>query len=451
MRPSRQRAALLGVCITIGLALAAAMSVVGGGALGLKAAPGATTTPVTVAITATPPSGTVTVGTQISFIAVATGGTGTFTSFTWNFGDNATMTTTNGFVQHTYNTSGSFNVTVLALDTGGNPGVGTLTYVINAGGSTGYSVAIQVTPTNPAPNTAVQFQAFVSGTAPSDAVYTWDFGDNTPTAMGQNVSHVYSTAGMYTATLTVTSLTNPSTNTSAHTTVTVGTPAAVYTLSISGPTSVTAGQSATYTANVASGTAPSGIQYAWTSSDGGTGSGSSFTHTFSNAGSYTVTLNGSAGSTTANNQTATITVTVAGPSGPTATYQPGWNLVGAPAGTTYTQAANPLYNFPAGATAYVSVPNTQAVAGGQGYWAYFGQTTTVALTGSSSSSGSVSAPAGQYVMIGNPSATQTLTIHGADVSYTFNPATNGYVAATTLTPGQGAWVLSNAGGTVTVN
>jgi large repetitive protein len=450
MRPSRQRAALIGACITIGLALAAAMSFVGGGsALGLKAA--ATTSPVTVSIFPTPASGTVSVGTEITFIASVAGGTGTYTQYLWSFGDTGTTTTTSQIAKHTYSTSGSFNVTVTVLDSAGNPGVGQTTYVVNSGGTSGtYTVTIQATPPNPTPNTAVQFQAFTSGTAPADAVYTWDFGDNTA-GSGTSVSHIYSAAGVYTVKLTVTSVTSPASNTSAQTTVTVGTPAAVYTLSINGPTSVTAGQSATYTANVASGAAPANIQYAWSSSDGGTATGPSFTHTFANAGTYSITLTGSAGNSGANTQTATLSVTVTGPTGPTATYQPGWNLVGGPAGTVFSQALNPLYNFPAGATAYVSVPNTQGVAASQGYWAYFTQTTTVSLSGSSSSSASVSAPAGQYVMIGNPSATQTLTIHGADVIYTFNPATNAYVAATTLAPGQGAWVLSNAGGTITAS
>jgi phospholipase C len=140
----------------------------------------------------------------------------------------------------------------------------------------------------------------------------------------------------------------------------------------------------------------------------------------------------------------------AGQAGPSVTYQPGWNLVGAPAGMAFSQAANPLYTFQAGDTSYETVANSSGVAAGKGYWAYFSKVTTVSLAGTSGSSGSVSAPAGQYVMIGNPSATQTLTLRGADLSYIFDTATNSYAASTTLAPGQGAWVLSNAGGDVAV-
>lgn len=62
----------------------------------------------------------------------------------------------------------------------------------------------------------------------------------------------------------------------------------------------------------------------------------------------------------------------------------------------------------------------------------------------------VGAPAGQWVMLGNPSATQTLTVRGADAVFRFDPAANGYISTDSLAPGQGAWVLSSAGGTVTI-
>ena len=52
------------------------------------------------------------------------------------------------------------------------------------------------------------------------------------------------------------------------------------------------------------------------------------------------------------------------PNGPTVTYQPGWNLVSGPTGTVFSQANGPLYTLPAGASAYVSVPNTTPITGG---------------------------------------------------------------------------------------
>jgi hypothetical protein len=134
----------------------------------------------------------------------------------------------------------------------------------------------------------------------------------------------------------------------------------------------------------------------------------------------------------------------------TITYLAGWNLVGAPTGTVFAQAANPLYTLTAtSGGSYTPVPNTQGVTGGQGYWAYFTAPTTVSLSASGTSALSVTAPAGRWVMVGNPSATRTVTVSGADQVYTYSPAA-GYVATTSLTPGQGAWVLSNAGGAITL-
>lgn len=135
-----------------------------------------------------------------------------------------------------------------------------------------------------------------------------------------------------------------------------------------------------------------------------------------------------------------------------ATYSAGWNLVGAPAGTVFSQASNPMYTYQATDTAYQTVPNTQPVSAGYGYWAYFTGTTTVTLSGTSSPQFATTIPAGQFVMVGNPSSTATVTVSGSDVVYTFDPVANNYVTTgTTLRPGQGAWVYSANGGTITIN
>jgi hypothetical protein len=145
---------------------------------------------------------------------------------------------------------------------------------------------------------------------------------------------------------------------------------------------------------------------------------------------------------------------VTAPTGPSVTYQPGWNLVGGPSGTAFPQANSSLYTFQAGDTNYETLPNTTGITGGRGYWAYFFAPTAVALSGNGPTLPyTVTAPAGQYIMVGNPSPTQPVTVTGADVVYTFNPATNSYQGgggSATLQPGQSAWVYSTNGGTVTI-
>lgn len=137
------------------------------------------------------------------------------------------------------------------------------------------------------------------------------------------------------------------------------------------------------------------------------------------------------------------------PSGPTVTYQPGWNLVSAPAGTVFSQAQDPLYTFPPGATEYTVVPNSSALASGRGYWAFFNAATTVTLTGTPGGSASFNAPASAWFQIGNPGI-RPATVSGADSVVTYDPVAGAYVATTTLQPGQGAWAISLAGGTITV-
>lgn len=126
--------------------------------------------------------------------------------------------------------------------------------------------------------------------------------------------------------------------------------------------------------------------------------------------------------------------------------QSGWNLVALPPGTPIPGITPPLYTYQPGDTAYETPASTQT---GLGYWAYAGSATTLALPIGSSSAYSVTAPAGQYFMVGDPSGILAATVSGADVVYSYD-ATNGYQATTTLNPGQGAWVYSTNGGTITV-
>jgi hypothetical protein len=138
----------------------------------------------------------------------------------------------------------------------------------------------------------------------------------------------------------------------------------------------------------------------------------------------------------------------ASPGSGTASYAAGWNLVAGPAGTIFTGAVGPLYTYQAGDTAYEAVPGTTASVGGRGYWAYFTQPATVVLAGPSAPSASVPAPAGQWVMVGNPSATMPAHVSGADLLFGYDPASGGYAAITTLAPGHGAWAISFSGGTI---
>lgn len=133
-------------------------------------------------------------------------------------------------------------------------------------------------------------------------------------------------------------------------------------------------------------------------------------------------------------------------------YTAGWNLVGGPAGTVMTGALNPLYTFQAGDSNYETSAPSAPLQSPRGYWAYFPAATTVNLPVVTAQTTTVTLPANQFIQVGNPTD-GAVSISGADMIDTFSTATNSYTSASgtvTLQPGQGAWVFSKAGGTLTM-
>lgn len=151
------------------------------------------------------------------------------------------------------------------------------------------------------------------------------------------------------------------------------------------------------------------------------------------------------------------------------TYPAGWNLIALPLGTNLTNADGSLTAVPPGsvdfeffrlplgpiAALYTWQPGYGAYGSwqtgvGPGYWAYFTAETKVIL-GNAGNNGpySVTAGPGEWVMVGDPSGTQPATVTGADSILTYTQD-QGYLPAALLQPGQGAWVMSRLGGTITV-
>jgi hypothetical protein len=124
------------------------------------------------------------------------------------------------------------------------------------------------------------------------------------------------------------------------------------------------------------------------------------------------------------------------------TYQPGWNLVGLPAGALLSPSNGVLFTWQPGDTSYEMLAGAN-LRPGYGYWRYFSVATTVTLPPSSLLRMQRSIPPGQLALVGNP-FNQPARISGALSVYTYDPQ-NGYQPVTVLQPGQGAWVLSTSG------
>ncbi|WP_299962787.1 PKD domain-containing protein [Methanoregula sp.] len=126
---------------------------------------------------------------------------------------------------------------------------------------------------------------FIDTSTNSPSTWTWSFGDG-GTSTEEDPVHTYTSAGTYTVTLTVINSDGSDTTTKS----------GYITLSKSASS-----PSATFIANITSGTQPLAVQFvdastnspstwAWSFGDGGTSTSQNPTHTYTSTGSFTVTL-----------------------------------------------------------------------------------------------------------------------------------------------------------------
>jgi PKD repeat protein/endonuclease I len=132
--------------------------------------------------------------------AGSTDSDGTITAWSWNFGDGATSTTANP--SHAYAAAGSYTATLTVTDDDGAQHSDTAPVTITAP-----NVAPVAQANGPYSGTTGANIAFSSaGSSDSDGTinaWLWNFGDG-QTSTAANPTHSYTTAGSYTATLTVT-------------------------------------------------------------------------------------------------------------------------------------------------------------------------------------------------------------------------------------------------------
>jgi len=148
-------------------------------------------------------------------------------------------------------------------------------------------------PTAPAFGAPVNFDgagSTLNGAPCGSCSYAWDFGDGT-SASGVLAQHTYATAGVLTATLTVTSPNGTSGTASKSLIVSApAPPKASFTVT---PSSPTAGANATFDASGSTvGAGASIVKYEWDFGDGNNASPATATttHAYAAAGSYTVKL-----------------------------------------------------------------------------------------------------------------------------------------------------------------
>ena len=130
----------------------------------------------------------------VNFTDQSTGGP---TSWSWDFGDGNTSTAQNP--SHTYNTTGTYTVSLIATNSCGND---TLTKVDYITVDTCHVPAADFVG-SPTSGDAPLTVNFTDQSTNNPTSWSWDFGDG-GTSTAQNPSYTYDTAGTYTVTMTAT-------------------------------------------------------------------------------------------------------------------------------------------------------------------------------------------------------------------------------------------------------
>jgi len=213
----------------------------------------------------------------VSFTDLSTGGA---TSWSWDFGDGGTSTQQNP--SHTYNTAGTYTVSLTATNSCGSD-TNTKTDYITVNPCNAPVAGFVGSPTSGDAPLAVNF---TDQSTNSPTSWSWDFGDG-GTSTQQNPSYTYNTAGTYTVTLISTNSCGSDTATKVdYITVTnppCNLPVADF---VGSPTSGDAPLAVNFTDQ----TTNSPTSWSWDFGDGGTSTQQNPSYTYNTAGTYTVTL-----------------------------------------------------------------------------------------------------------------------------------------------------------------
>ena len=210
--------------------------------------------------------------------------TGSISNRFWSFGDGNTTNVTIAGVSHTYTTAGTYSVTLTVSGPCGSNTI-TQTNYITVNSCPAPTAHFNGSPTNGVAPLAVGFTDTSAGAITNRF---WNFGDgNTTNITATSVSHIYTTAGSYSVTLTVSGPCGS--NTITQTNYIVVTPCPP--------------PAATFNGGPASGTAPLAVSFLetttgtitnrfWNFGDGSTTnlSTAGASHVYTNAGTYSVTL-----------------------------------------------------------------------------------------------------------------------------------------------------------------
>lgn len=263
------------------------------------------------------------------------------TSYNWNFGDGSTSALQNP--SHTYSNSGTYNVSLTATNSYG---------CSNTGTSYGY-ITVE-TPLPPAFTSTtnggcIPVQATFQNQSAFAIDFLWNFGDGS-TSAEENPVHIYTTSGNYTVSLTTTSFTGCSYTTTLNNHIIVGNnPVANFSTNNTGSCSATV---------LFSNQSLNSVSQLWEFGDGTTSTQQNPSHTYSEAGSFNVTLHSynSSGCESAK-QVINAVQLVLPVANFTANYTPGCAPLTASFSNTSGNSVQWLWNFGDGTTSTLKNPS----------------------------------------------------------------------------------------------
>ena len=225
-------------------------------------------------------------GEAVSFKATATDpGIKDTLTYSWNFGDNTALVNGQN-VNHTFADNGTYNVVLTVTDKDGSTTNQTVVVKVD---NVAPSIASIAKPTTIKEGESVAFAATVTDPGILDTLtYSWNFGDSTQPAIGQNVNHTFADNGNYNVVLTVT---DKDGGIATQTVVAKVDNVAPTIVSIIQPTAIKEGESAAFSATATDPGILDTLTYSWNFGDNTQSTnGQNATHVFADNGTYNVVL-----------------------------------------------------------------------------------------------------------------------------------------------------------------
>jgi gliding motility-associated-like protein len=214
----------------------------------------------------------------VTFDDLSFQGNGVIVDYLWDFGDGQISNSGISNPTHTYNTAGTYPVSLQITDVNGCSSSFLINSYIEVSDAPVASFTADETSAC-SPPLDVQFTSTSTGTG--TLTYDWDFGD-TNTSTDENPFHSYTGLGSYTVTLIVTDGNGCSGTVTMNNLISIVDPSASFT--IPGP-GFCLNQGVPF-----SNTSTAGTSFAWDFGDGSGSSAFSPSHAYNAVGTYTVTL-----------------------------------------------------------------------------------------------------------------------------------------------------------------